>query len=318
MNSYDPTIRMNLYEKVTSLRWEAVAAGTTSSNASNVMSSFTFTISADYGSSGYDRTYKSPQPCVVGASLVSAACALSRVCAPIVIPPPESAASEHVAKTARLATCCAGAACVNGGSRRTEQRCRCECADGWLGNTCNLRLSYVRTTFYRLEPYVEGEGGKMYPLEMEQRDVESLAWVHSMTHELELIHINRVFLSCASRPGSPGSLSNRLISQLQMHHSKNLSDIASLRSTVSALNVLRPDLHRRESLSIASSRSAASALQRVPKVPELNMPLPAEISGRSFDQGHCSELLVCDEISRHLSLATPNFTSLLTYSYKSA
>jgi len=55
MNSYDPTIRMNLYEKVTSLRWEAVAAGTASSNASNVMSSFTFTISADYGSSGYSH-----------------------------------------------------------------------------------------------------------------------------------------------------------------------------------------------------------------------------------------------------------------------
>jgi len=71
------------------------------------------------------------------------------------------------------------------------------------------------------------------------------------------VYTERYGPTCASRPESPGSLSNRLISQLQMHHSKNLSDIASLRSTVSALNVLRPDLHRRESLSIGVCLSSA-------------------------------------------------------------
>jgi len=136
-------------------------------------------------------------------------------------------------------------------------------------------------------------------------------------------------------PGSPGSLSNHFISQLQMHRSKNLG----LRSTMSALIVLRSDSHCRESLSgnvhrcffvwccyrgkCARERLCLSVWLCVCVCVRACAYALHALQCTTFDstcqnnfqilQGHWSAPLVYYEISRPLSLATPTGTNLLTY-----
>jgi len=135
-------------------------------------------------------------------------------------------------------------------------------------------------------------------------------------------------------PRSPGSLSDHFISHLQMHRSKNLG----LRSTMSALIVLRSYSHCRESLSgnvqylfVWCCHRGKCAIERLclsvwlcvcVRVRACAYALHA-LHCISFDstcqnnfqilQGHWSAPLVYYEISRPLSLATPTGTNLLTY-----
>jgi hypothetical protein len=149
----------------------------------------TFSIMLQSEGYQYLRHYRLPQKCDASAQLVTSRCALALVCGLSMVD------ASGVAVPAPGPPCCPGAVCANGGKRREDQRCRCLCADGYIGPECASRSSYVVSTVRLLAAF---HGG--YPLvtfDEEESRRKQLAALFGTA--LGRVHVQRVFV-CSRSP----------------------------------------------------------------------------------------------------------------------